>query len=85
MTPRILCLEQQAAALKLSAETQAELIAEIRTVQAQVTSPNPKSSIVCESLNVVGKILERVTEKAVTPGCTSFIDCSEILCSAAAW
>lgn len=48
-------------ALKLSDEASAELTAEIATLDSQLRSPNPKNSILSESLRSVRNILEGMT------------------------
>ena len=47
--------------LKLSDEASAELTAEIATLDSQLRSPNPKNSILSESLRSVRNILEGMT------------------------
>lgn len=51
--------------LKLSNEASAELTAEIATLDSQLHSPNPKNSILLESLRSVRNILEGMTGSAI--------------------
>lgn len=51
-------LKSQLSELKLNAETQAEVESDIATIEAQIKSPRPKSTIIKESLLSLRTILE---------------------------
>lgn len=54
--------------LKLDSEEQAELTAEMRTLESQASSPKPKDSIIRESLSSVTRILEGAAGDLVASG-----------------
>jgi hypothetical protein len=57
--------------LELEEEAQAEIVAEIRTVESQITSPKPKTGIIKESLKSIGRILEGAAAGAIGTGLLS--------------
>ena len=57
----IAAVEQSVDELKLDAEGQQELKAEINTIKSQLASPKPKKPIITESLQSMKRILEAVT------------------------
>ncbi len=54
----IVSLEKSIGELKLHAATEKELAAQVKTVEAQLESPNPKTSIITDALETVQVILE---------------------------
>jgi hypothetical protein len=53
--------------LNLSVDSQQELMAEIKTMDSQVSSPKPKSIIIHESLKTIRNLLEGVASEAMAP------------------
>jgi hypothetical protein len=68
VTDLIDALNATSAALGLNATEQAKLESEVRTLEAQVSSPDPKHSIVKESLGSVRRILEGAGGNLVASG-----------------
>jgi len=58
----------------LSPETRAEVEAEIRTVEAQVSSPRPKRAIIHESLRTIRAVLEGAAGNAAYAQLLAMID-----------
>jgi hypothetical protein len=53
--------------LSISIDLHKELVGEIKTLEIQVQSPQPKNIIITESLKTIRTILESVTGNALTP------------------
>lgn len=61
-------LKQQAPDMPLPIESKAELQAEIATVESQLSSPNPKPTIIQESMKTIRSILEGMAGNAAYAG-----------------
>lgn len=54
--------------LNLNPELNAEIVSEIRTIEAQMNSPKPKRPIVVESLSSIRSVLEGITGSLIASG-----------------
>jgi hypothetical protein len=66
-------IEKSTEELKLDSQKNADLLAEIKTLQAQFTSSNPNPTIIKEGLKSVKRILEGVAGSAIATGLVSQI------------